>query len=1133
MKLYPNMSYEELQEWASMHGLERALNIPARMLQSRVKEDQAAWLWVYKQSDIPLREVITKPTATERANANFVPLSYQKAAIQLLQEERLKLEQAYAEEDALLKKIPPPMPAISALWDRLLHLRTRIRNVAKPRLRSSTIGHRIWVEENPPTIVYKEETQAWCGDGRWPEIRIDLQSEPAILRCRCSKGAMGKCSIALSAIDYALESLSNPEKVRNHQNLEHLLSTPRWSRALSDLDQILMKEEFPTSLLGWRIKTLKHVGIQLEPVWCHTTSKGEWKQKKADIKTLRTNTDLFSEERELLQLLWPNEGENLKGISSGHKQALIHQAIRKLVLHPRVFLGSKSNQTIEVVESELKLYLFKENGRLIFKVCCGATFLNFAEFHALTKNRIAGQIWILLEDNSCKIFNLSLKKQSIIKSLFSTSLPIEALDEIKLRLSSLNEIVPVILSEPLRGKAFPTSSETIFRVEFLRSNTMKVDVKVRPFKNLYDIGEPPKQIYEYVEGKQVFGIRNLSLENSTLEKKLSTIGLEPTKRTWQIKSNEAILRLLDLLKENQYPVEWVGHTVHEAQPKDLFTKISARQQGFSISGHIRMEDIDSNVDLKDLLISVRDNRPFIALSGAKWLLLNDELRRRLLILADTIHPKQQELFLSQQHIPIVDTILPDTDKPKDWILRANRLKNPLSPPALTDLQTTLRPYQEEAYHWLFNLSQWSPGACLADDMGLGKTVQTLAFLSTQKGPFIVVGPTSLTMNWYYETKKFCSKLDPIIYKGSKRKNFLLFLRENTLLITSYSLLSRDLDVLKAHSFSVLVLDEAQAVKNPQTERAKAAQALPARFKLTLSGTPIENHLLDIWSLFHITNPGLLGSKAQFFKRFIETNRRKALSRLLNPFLLRRLKGQVAKDLPEKIEIEEYIDLSPPERELYNKSHMALLSKINILRPESRFQMLSALTRLRQLACHPRLIDPNFPSQSTKLERAIDLILQMKALNRKVLIFSQFVQLLKLFRPRLIQEEIQFCYLDGSLSIERREEEIQRFQNEDITCFLISLKAGGSGLNLSMASEVILLDPWWNPAVEAQAADRSHRIGQKNNVSIYRLISRNTIESAILKLHQQKNEIAVDLLQDSDKLPSLNEIRNILTNWDNE
>ena len=553
-----------------------------------------------------------------------------------------------------------------------------------------------------------------------------------------------------------------------------------------------------------------------------------------------------------------------------------------------------------------------------------------------------------------------------------------------------------------------------------------------------------------------------------------------------------------------------------------------KNQAFTIEGGI---DFDKTIPLTELLIAVRHQRPFINIQGKKWLLLNDELRRRLLILADTIQPKQQNLFISQQHIPLIDEILPDIEKPDEWKNKILLFKQP-KPCASPEIHAQLRPYQKIGYEWLFNLSQWSPGACLADDMGLGKTIQTLAFISTRPGPFLVVGPTSLAMNWFYETRKFSPKLDPILYKGENRKNILLVLRQNSLIITSYSILSRDIDSLKKIDFSVCILDEAQAVKNPQTARTQAARALNAKFMLTLTGTPIENNLLDLWSLFSVSNPGLLGSQSQFFKRFVQENRREALSQVIAPFILRRLKHHVAPELPERIEIEEYVNLSLSERELYNKNHLALLSKLNITQPEQRFQMLAALTRLRQLACHPRLIDPSYIGSSSKIERCIDMILQMKAMNRKVLVFSQFVRLLQFLKSRLEQENISYSYLDGGMKIEKREAEIQKFKSTDTSCFLLSLKAGGSGLNLTQASEVILLDPWWNPAVEAQAADRSHRIGQKHQVSIYRLISRDTIESGIIKLHQHKREIASQLLQDSDSILSFEQIKDIITNLDN-
>lgn len=1129
MDLYPNMSKSELTTWAQVHGLESLLQIPARIVQNKVQEDHSAWLWIYKQSTIPLLELISRPTASGAANQKNAPRSFQEAGIEYLQQAKKNTQEAYEEEEELLRRTPSTLPAIESLWSRLCTLRARIRNVASPRKHNERLGHRIWVEENPPTIIYKEETQAWCGDNRWPEIRIDLQSSPTIMRCQCTHGKRGQCSIGLSAIDTVLLSLCDPSRNRQHQNLEHLLSTPRWSRQLEHFDKSILEKESEKGELGWRLKITKIQGVTLIPVLCSKTNSGDWKHKQIDFETLWQwvdSTQISKEEQQRIRLLWPEREDTLKGITHKHRQALHHMAISTLINHPRVFLGARAKSPISIQEMHLRIHAFTRNKMIHFQLKCGEHTIEAHEFEHYIQHRTAGGIWIHDKKEMLYVIDLSLKKQSLIRSILELQLPEEAKDELRKRIPKISKTIPLSLTEELECPSIPTNSSPIFQLELKSSQKFEVTAIVRPIHLARIPGEGEEKIYEYHQGDHVSGNRNLLLEINRLDKSIIKLSLNKNQKKWIFSEPNRILSLVDELRESNYPTEWIGTSITQAKKEDLKTKISFDSQGFTIDGSI---DIDGGVPLTQLLIAVREHRPFINIHGAKWLALSTELRRNLLTLADAIQPVQEKLFLSQQHIPVVHSILTEAIKPTEWLEKVQKMEKPPILPSLESIKATLRPYQHKGYQWLFELSQWSPGACLADDMGLGKTIQTLSFLSTQEGPFLVVGPTSLAMNWYYETQKFCPDLSPSVYRGENRKNLLRHLRPKDLLITSYNLLTRDIQDLQNVKFSVFVLDEAQAIKNPQTARSKAAQKISADFILTLTGTPIENHLSDLWSLFRVTNPGLLGSQAQFYKRFIKDNRREALAQLLSPFLLRRLKSQVATDLPERIEIEDYIDLSISERTFYTKVYASVLSKLNFYNPEQRFQMLAALTKLRQISCHPRLVDPTFVGTSSKVERCIDLLLQMRAMNRKVLIFSQFVQLLQIVKSRAEQENLSYCYLDGSLSLEKREEQVETFQRGEKDCFFISLKAGGSGLNLTIASEVILLDPWWNPAVEAQAADRSHRIGQTQQVSIYRLISRNTIEASIINLHQKKKEVAAHLLQDRDQILSIHEIRSILTN----
>lgn len=447
---------------------------------------------------------------------------------------------------------------------------------------------------------------------------------------------------------------------------------------------------------------------------------------------------------------------------------------------------------------------------------------------------------------------------------------------------------------------------------------------------------------------------------------------------------------------------------------------------------------------------------------------------------------------------------------------------------LGPLAETLREYQLAGFAWLTRLAANNLGGILADEMGLGKTVQTLAFLRAHqgKGPSLVVCPTSLVTNWENEARKFTPELKTLVLEGAGRAARFKSIAGVDIVITSYALLRRDIDTLREINFSTAVLDEAQHIKNPETQNAQAAFALRATHRFVLTGTPMENSVRDLWSIMNFALPGYLGNRNDFRDRYElpiargsapEVQRR--LSRRLQPFLLRRLKRDVAKDLPEKIEQVVPCSLTSHQRAAYD----ALLREIqqglggsgqNVNAGAQRMKMLTGLLRLRQVCCDLRLVGIDKEEPSAKLDLLDELLEEAIDGEHRVLVFSQFVSMLHLIRERLDKLEIPFCYLDGSTK--QRQEIVDRFQGDSaIPVFLISLKAGGVGLNLSAADTVIHFDPWWNPAVEAQATDRAHRIGQTRVVTAYKLITRDTVEEKILRL-QEKKRAAIDAALDSEE-----------------
>jgi SNF2 family DNA or RNA helicase len=441
----------------------------------------------------------------------------------------------------------------------------------------------------------------------------------------------------------------------------------------------------------------------------------------------------------------------------------------------------------------------------------------------------------------------------------------------------------------------------------------------------------------------------------------------------------------------------------------------------------------------------------------------------------------------------------------------------------------LRGYQREGLSWLKFLGDFNFGGCLADDMGLGKTVQFLAMLLRRledvksPPPSLVVVPRSLMFNWSSECGRFAPGLRVMEYTGLERANSRADFSRHHLILTTYGTVRRDIAVLKDIDFDYVVLDEAQTIKNPSSQIARASRLLKANFRLALSGTPIENNAGDLWSIFEFLNPGMLGRSTAFRTHIADPDSRESremVAKGLRPFILRRTKKQVAAELPDRLEETIVCDMEPEQRRLYDElrlhyrdSLLGLVQEQGIAK--TRMHVLEALLRLRQAACHPALLKRGDESEPyAKLDVLVPHLQELISEGHKALVFSQFTSMLSILREHLDRQGIVYEYLDGKTR--DRKARVEHFQ-DDPACpvFLISLKAGGLGLNLTAADYVFLLDPWWNPAVEAQAIDRAHRVGQTRTVFAYRLICRDTVEEKIAELQKQKRELADAILAGDD------------------
>ena len=595
------------------------------------------------------------------------------------------------------------------------------------------------------------------------------------------------------------------------------------------------------------------------------------------------------------------------------------------------------------------------------------------------------------------------------------------------------------------------------------------------------------------------------------------------------------LEALSEVKDLEFRVEWPQGVKFQFKKrmgwKDFGLSVRRKKDWLEVDGRLQLSEAEQ-WSLTELLERHREQKSrFIELGNGEFLALSEEFHRRLDALQRAATKKDKEsLALDPLSASVLldDSNFVDTDE--FWETLQGRLEKSrdFKPNLPKNLKATLRPYQEEGFRWLAASAQRGVGCCLADDMGLGKTLQALALVAGRakaKGkPTLIVAPTSVCFNWMEEVRRFTPDLQAHLFNQMDRETALKGLTGRDLVITSYGLLVNEIEKFREVKWSNLILDESQAVKNPDTKRFKAAVAINADFRMATTGTPIENRIDEIWALFRILNPGLLGTRKSFDKAYsgLEEleDKRESLRRLLSPFILRRLKSQVLKDLPPRTDVNLMVEMSKDEKLHYESLRVHALGRLENSKQSDAISILTELTRLRLACCHPRLVDPDSRLEGAKLKALLRLLQDLKDSGHRALIFSQFVGHLTVVKEELDRVGCSYLYLDGSTPAKSRGKLVKKFQEGEEDFFLISLMAGGTGLNLTAANYVVHLDPWWNPAVEDQASDRAHRIGQKQPVTVYRLITKGTIEEKILELHKDKRELADTLLSGTDKAGKL-------------
>lgn len=935
--------------------------------------------------------------------------------------------------------------------------------------------------------------------------------------------------------------LTTHKKQTNFASILHLLKPKAsWELALDALENLdkdssqEIKKKPVDKRLIWSVSD--SYGFDITPKEQKKNAKGTWsKGRNVALKRLHQTPDEFPylSEHDKTICREIRKGVGYYGHSEYELPAL--SALTCAVNHPHIFWEEQYETPLEIISSEPELVVKALKKELNIQLLPYPTDING---HTLcVKDREYRLRMITFTPDHLHIAH--------IISSDGLTVPIEAKEHV---LKSLNAIAPLLSIQSdigggnIKAQEREADLQLYISIESCTSG-LKFTLSIRPL----GVNGPqlkPNQgrhiVMAEVDGERRQAQRHLKKEEQQYQKLIDNCptlthnywdedGWERDDYSWVLDEEQSLETLYHMQSLEFLTLLWPeGGKLKFHKESDLsHMKVSIRQseQWFALEGQLNLDDgkVIAMSQLMGLIESA--NTRFIKLNDDTFITLTEQLRHRLTSLKS--HAEKQHYH--GLALGALDELTEGMSIKGDaaWLAQKNKIHEAyaLNPVVPSTLQAELRDYQGEGFSWLARLAHWGAGACLADDMGLGKTIQSLALLLTRanQGPSLILAPTSVCMNWINEAKRFAPTLKTLRFGGKNRQACLDKLGPFDLVVCSYGLLQTEQTMLQKVHWQCIVADEAQALKNAQTKRTKAAMTLNADFKMVTTGTPIENHLGELWTLFHFINPGLLGSLESFNTRFanpIQNNQDKSsrlhLKRLIQPFILRRLKTDVLTELPSRTEITIHVEQSDEEKVFYEALRQKAMQTLTTTDKKSgQLKVFAEIMRLRRACCHPKLVVKNSKIPSSKLAAFASIAKELIENKHRALVFSQFVEHLHLIREYLDEENISYQYLDGRTSISKREKAITDFQGGEGDLFLISLKAGGSGLNLTAADYVVHMDPWWNPAVEDQASDRAHRMGQTRPVTIYRLVTQNTIESKIIAMHHKKRDLADSLLEGSE------------------
>ncbi len=948
-----------------------------------------------------------------------------------------------------------------------------------------------------------------------------------------------------------LDRLGVPEARPDEDCPPPVAAPPAWELALHDLDAALdamSADESPRApaRLAFRVR---HAGRKFEGIDVllqRQLRSGRFSAGQlADAGEVLAAAEVFAEEVDAAAVVVLTEGiPQAPRSRPSPSRARLLRLLATLVDHPRVCLADRPAEPVSVQHGCLGLELVGAAGGLMPRFVLGDARWSADELMGHVESSVVIDV-----DAEARVISLAPLGAAVLALVeaFQRHQPIfppESHRELRRRLGALQHAVELHLPEEFAGKLHRADSRPVVRLTPEGEVGLFVEIGVRPVPGAAfgRPGEGSRLALGAVDGLHVAVRRDLAKERTSAERVVGLPAFSGATREgrWRYRMNgeDPSLAVVEALTElgSEVVVEWpkdarAWRWVGRATPVELRVRVAQRHGLLSVEGGVEIDD--HRVALAALLEAIAQGRRYVAVGPQMFIGLAAELREHLAAAAELIHAGRGGLEAGVSAAAVLAELEAEqltTDAAWRSLRERTTAARAFEPALPAGLHADLRPYQLEGYRWLARLSAWAPGACLADDMGLGKTVQALALLVHRAalGPALVIAPVSVTPGWISEAARFAPGLRVLPYRGVHRELLLVDAKPGDLIVAGYGVVTRDAEVLAGVRFATLVLDEAHSIKNVATRRARAVGRLQADFRVGLTGTPVENHLAELWSLFRVISPGLLGTWPQFRERFAgpierdqSAERQAALGRVLRPFILRRTKESVLPELPPLIELARLVSLSAAERELYETARLAAANAITGVQTRNeRFAVLGWLTRLRRLCCHPRLFHDAWTGASSKLDAFLAVVDELRATDHRALVFSQFTDHLALVKEALVARGVATIYLDGSTSIDDRARAVASFQRGEGDLFLISLKAGGTGLNLTAADHVIHLDPWWNPAVEDQATDRAHRIGQSRPVTVIRLIAQGTIEEAVLALHAEKRELAERLLEGTDAVGRL-------------